>query len=178
MPQILLPLGTLAVNHPGLTAAVAANLCEAASVCLNRHHKSPVVFIVSDNNLDLDATVDWQIPTAQCLAAHANETKATEEGACACALAAVEIMHKQVAVRQAETRTGADYYLGKPDQLYDDLEACDRLEVSGVDQGNPNAVDGRLRQKIKQTQAGRSNLPAMAAVVGFAARLIKIQRAP
>jgi hypothetical protein len=57
----------------------------------------------------------------------------------------------------------------------DDLEGCLRLEVSGTDRGTASAVARRLREKIEQTMVGKSNLPAMAGVVGFYAQLIMLQ---
>jgi hypothetical protein len=89
----------------------------------------------------------------------------------------VEISYGLVAIHQAETLTGADYYLGRPGSRVDDLEDSRRLEVSGVDKGNEVAVDYRLRQKLRQTLAGRSNLPSLAGVVGFKTKLIKLQNA-
>jgi hypothetical protein len=74
-----------------------------------------------------------------------------------------------VAVRRAETRTGADYYLGAPGAVMDDLEASARLEVSGTDYGGESVIKGLLRQKLEQASKGRSNLPAIASVVGFRA---------
>ena len=72
-----------------------------------------------------------------------------------------------VAVGRAETRTGADYYLGPADQTVEDYETAFRLEVSGVDNCNPSLIQTRLKQKLAQASKGESNLPAIAAVVGF-----------
>ena len=177
MAQLALPIAELETRHPGLTRAVASTFYEAACVCLERHHNSPVTFSVFSGGAFIDALVEWAIPDARCKAAHANEIKATEEGAYACALAAVEITQGLIAIHQAETRSGADYYLGEPGNSVYDLEGSRRLEVSGVDHGNASAVDSRLRQKIDQALAGRSNLPALAGVVGFGAKLIKLQKA-
>ena len=55
-----------------------------------------------------------------------------------------------------------------------DLEDCLRLEVSGVDRGPEQTVRQRLNAKLRQAAAGDSNLPALAGVVGFKARLIAI----
>jgi hypothetical protein len=79
-----------------------------------------------------------------------------------------------VAVRRAETLTGADYYVAPVGADINDMETCLRMEVSGVDAGNAPEVRARLRQKLRQTEKGRSNLPALAAVVGFRERLIAI----
>ena len=70
--------------------------------------------------------------------------------------------------------TGADYYIAPKGTALDDLEDCLRLEVSGVDRGPESAIDRRLRTKLAQAAAGNSNLPALAGVVGFRARLILV----
>jgi hypothetical protein len=101
--------------------------------------------------------------------AWANNDDTTRDGAYGLALAAVEITRGLVAVSRAETRTGADYYLGTPDAVLDDLEASIRLEVSGTDEGGESVINSRLRQKLEQASKGCSNLPAMALVVGFKA---------
>ena len=81
-----------------------------------------------------------------------------------------------MAVRRAETKTGADYYIGPVGTQVEDLEDCLRLEVSGVNRGQPAAVTRRLDQKLRQALAGTSNLPALAGVVGFEARVICLSR--
>ena len=53
-----------------------------------------------------------------------------------------------------------------------DLEGCLRLEISGTSSLDRGRVNSRLQQKLKQLSVGRSNLPALAAVVGFGARII------
>ena len=78
-------------------------------------------------------------------------------------------MRGLVAVRRAETRTGADYYVGEPEAGLEDLEASFRLEISGTDEGNESCIISRLREKLTQASKGNSNLPAIASVVGFAA---------
>ena len=77
-------------------------------------------------------------------------------------------------MRRAETRTGADYYVAPHGASADDLEDCLRLEVSGVDRGPESVVRKRLNDKLRQAAAGNSNLPALAGVVGFKARLIAV----
>lgn len=99
--------------------------------------------------------------------AWANTTDTTEIGAYGVAIAAVEVIDGLVAVARAETRTGADYYLGPPNETREDLEKTLRLEVSGIDQSNPAALRTRLAQKVRQCQKGESVLPAIAVVVGF-----------
>jgi len=172
MPSRILPIQDMAERHSGLTPAIAGYLTEAASVCLARHHASPVEFDISDSVEVMIAIAHWVAPDRRTINAHANEIDATEIGACACVLAAVELTHEFVAVRRAETQTGADYYIAPIGEDPDDLEGCYRLEVSGVDRGNRNSEKSRLREKIQQTKSGSCNLPAFAGVVGFNERLI------
>ena len=91
-------------------------------------------------------------------------------------LAAVEALEGLVAVKRAHTLTGADYYIAPVGSNPDDLEDCVRLEVSGVSAGNKAVVESRLRSKLQQAAKGASNLPALAAVVGFKEQLIALAR--
>jgi hypothetical protein len=122
-----------------------------------------------------ETLVNWQKADERTIGAWANESDATRDGAYAIALAAVEISANMVAIRRAQTLSGADYYIGDPHRATDDLEDCLRLEVSGVDKGGDAVIKYRLTSKIKQAAAGRSNVPAMACVVGFRERKIVMQ---
>ena len=171
-----LPIHDMAERHPGLTEALAGALTVAATVCLDRHHQPPTEFDVDSRHVRSAAVVKWQQASQHVQKAWANETDTTEWGACACVLAAVELADGLVAVGRAETRTGADYYIA-PSGASADIEHfddCWRLGVSGVDRGPESAVNQRLGEKLTQAWAGDSDLPAMAGVVGFKAKLIKL----
>lgn len=171
-----LRLEALHERHPGLTASLGGTFLEAASVCLSRHHDSPVDMNVMCNGGASTQLVEFPTPDARVLNAWANDIDTTESGAYGVSLAAVEIGENLVAVRRAETLTGADWYVAPIGTEPGDLENCFRLEVSGIDAGGQSVVDARLRQKIEQTRRGASNLPAIASVVGFKERAIAIQR--
>jgi hypothetical protein len=47
-----------------------------------------------------------------------------------------------------------------------------------LDGGNSDAVASRLRAKIRQAQRGDSNLPAVAGVIGFSAKLLMVSDVP
>lgn len=157
----------LSDRHYGLTKATADGLTEAACVCLDRHHTSSVNFQLTDNQVQSEVTVSWEKASPRTQGAWNNAIDATESGACALALAAIDHSRGLVAIKRAETLTGADYYIDKDDRSTDDLENALRLEVSGTDRGNESDVKGRLKAKISQAAAGRSSLPAVACVVGF-----------
>jgi hypothetical protein len=149
---------------------------EAASVCLARHHNTPANINVSSGSKNSKHQVWFLTPDQRMLNAWANDIDTTEFGAYGVALAAVETTEGLVAMRRAETLTGADWYVVPIGEAVEDLEACHRLEVSGVNAGGLTDVEARLRQKLEQTRRGRSNLPAIAAVVGFKEKLVLIRR--
>ena len=115
-------------RHYALTPHIAGSYREAVSVCFNRHHSSPIEVALSDNGKSRVAELAWLAPDARTSGAWANEIDATEAGAYACVIAAVELMRNFYAVRRCETGTGADYYIGPQGSGQNDLEECLRLE--------------------------------------------------
>ena len=120
-------------SAPGADATDCNKYLEAARVCLDCHHTPPTEFVVQNGTEAVGVLVEWEATDERSRGAWANHSDTTEAGAYACALAAVEVTGGLVAIRRAETGTGADYYIGPPDQPLDDLEGCLRLEVSGTD---------------------------------------------
>ena len=177
-----LPIHHMHERHLGLTQAAADALMEAACVCLDRHQIPPSLFEIHEDAQDtVPSQVNWTPANARQRAAWNNRNDATEQGACLCAIAAVELTRNLLAVSRAETLTGADYYLSPDERLPiepDDLENCIRLEVSGADRVQEGSLRSRLRRKHMQLIAGRSNLPGIVAVVGFEAEIILILGVP
>lgn len=171
-----LRLESLHERHIGLTPSLAGTFFEAASVCLDRHHTSPVEVEIARNGGTTTRLADFQKPDARVLNAWANDIDTTENGAYGVCLAVVEVEEQLVAVRRAEKLTGADWYVAPIGTQPGDLEHCLRLEVSGVDSGDRSTVAARLRQKVDQARRGASNLPAIASVVGFKQRAVAIQK--
>jgi hypothetical protein len=121
------------------------------------------------------ALVSWEVSDDRTRGALANRDDATRDGAYGCIIASVELSEGLYAVKRAETKTGADYYVAPAGKTIDDLEDCWRLEVSGLDKGNDAAVARRLREKVQQTKDGASNLPAIAGVIGFEILRVRIE---
>lgn len=178
IPSRRLKLDGMHERHRALTEAIASAYEEAASVCLSRHHLSPIAISTSDNGSNSQAEISWEPPDSRTLAAWANTVDTTEAGAYGCVVAGVEQLRGLFAVRRAETGTGADYYVGPQGSGEDDLEGCLRLEVSGVDGGSVDVVISRVRAKSRQAQHGNSNLPALAGVIGFSAKLLMVCDVP
>ena len=155
-----------APRHPGVSAAVCESFTEAAEVCLARHHAPPQTSLqVACTGKESLKSLKWGAPDQTAQRSWRNRDDATRDGAYIVALAVVEYELGMVALSRADTRTGADYYIGSPESF--DLEDAFRLEVSGLDEGG--LADMRRRLKIKEDQASRGNsfLPAYASVVGF-----------
>lgn len=171
-----LRIDSLHERHTGLTPSLSGTFFETASVCLSRHHDSPVDMQVVCNGVTSTQSLEFPKPDARVLNAWANDVDTTESGAYGVSLAAVEAEEKLVAIRRAETLTGADWYVAPIGTTTADLENCFRLEVSGIDAGGRSVVEARLRQKIEQTRRGASNLPAIASVVGFREKTVVIQK--
>lgn len=170
----LLPLEGLAQRHHGLTPEVATYYHQAARVCLDRHHTAPTEFRIEDERGVMSVEVSWSSTDDRERDAHANRDDATRDGGYLCVLAATEIRDGLYAMRRVQVGGRADYYIAPAGSPRDDLEAFQRLEVSGVDAGDRSAVVSRLTTKVAQvTSAG--NLPAMAGVVGFAASVIMLR---
>jgi hypothetical protein len=174
MARESLVLQNLAERHPGLTPEVAGFYCQAASVCLSRHHMPPTEITILWREAEGTRAVDWVVPDSRTVRAWANDIDATEMGAYGILLAVVEVERGLVAIARAETLTGADHYVGPAGWNGGDLEDSFRLEVSGTDRGNIGAVTQRLKAKIDQAAKGRSDLPAIAAVVGFKERIVAV----
>ena len=143
--------------------------CVLIDTTFRRH-----IFKIHKSDQSKEVIVRWTPTDKRTRGAWANENDATRDGAYACVLAAVELLCGLTAIRRSETETGADYYIAEPNAAVDDLESYIRLEVSGVDRGNASRVASRLRQKLDQARSGKSDLPAMAGVVGYRARLIRL----
>jgi hypothetical protein len=143
-------------------------------VCLARHHAPPTTpfRLLRGNGQQLRA-LHWSEPSETAQLAFNNRDDATRDGAYILAIAAVECELGLVALMRAETRTGADYYVGSPGAQ--DIESAYRLEISGTDLGTPFDLRRRLAEKIDQVRAGQSHLPAFASVVGFRQAAILIQ---
>lgn len=162
-------LAALHLRHPGLYEPLCQAYADAAAICLSECHTSPVEMGIRCGDTACIRELAWNEPSQKALASWRNQDEATEQGACSIALATVEAELGMVGLSRAETRTGADFYIAMPGQ---GLEQSRRLEVSGTRSSVARDLQVRLRQKIQQARRGRSNLPALACVVGFRVRAI------
>ena len=174
MTTPVLPLKDLHKRHPGLTPSISQSFFEAASVCLERHHSSPTNFTIEQATASTETDVLWEPVGNRVRAAHANSIDATEAGAYGMCLAAIEQTAGLVAIQRAETMSGADYYVAPIGSEIDDLEVAQRFEISGVDRGQRQVCDSRLKAKVRQTEKPKHSIPAIAAVTGFQQQVVLI----
>ena len=184
-PSAPFPLiDTLHRMHKGVTEALSASYVEAAAVCLNDAGDPPAHLTVqADGKAHERYLASWPTPTDRIRRSWNNLEDATRDGAYGVALAASECCLGYVAVRRAETKTGADYYLSsmagsvEADDADLDLEGTLRLEVSGMLRCQTEAaLARRVRQKQRQTERGTSSLPAIVGVVAFDLRRIVLRQ--
>lgn len=165
--NLLPPLRSIrSPRHIGVSQSVCDSFSEAAEVCLARHHDPPLTAIrmVCGGN-ESDGLLNWAAPSDVAKRSWRNRDDATRDGAYIISLAVVEHLLGLVALSRADTRSGADYYVGRPDQQ--DLEDAFRLEISGSDTGSMPEIRRRLKNKEDQVVRGNGSLPAYASVVGF-----------
>lgn len=130
---------------PGLTAAKAAALCEAATVCLDdQGHESGVRLDVHGSTATAYALVHHEPDDSQ-RRTYADDEEATEEGATAIAVAVVLDITEYLVVERAAKGGGFDYWLGSE---IGDFQA--RLEMSGIRHGSVQEIRGRLRRKQRR----------------------------
>jgi hypothetical protein len=165
-------LERLHLRHYGLSPFVNRSYAEAARVTLSRHHDSPIEVSIRNGTTERVRCLSWKVVGDRERMAWKNEDDATRDGAYAISIAAVEEEYGLFAISRAETRTGADYYVGQ--RGVSDLEYAYRLEVSGTSEGDASTIRTRLQQKIAQARAGESNLPALASVVGYRQKCIAL----
>lgn len=147
----------------------------ALQVALARHHAPPTtVFQVTDGDRVRRWSAMWTLPSPLERNGQRNADDCTRDAAYLMAVAAVEAERDMVVHSRTDTLTGADIQLVPAEPCIDMFERSVRLEVSGQDRGTPATLRSRLREKMEQARAGKSDLPAVAAVVGFQVAMVLV----
>ncbi|TAE03974.1 MAG: hypothetical protein EAZ97_00770 [Bacteroidetes bacterium] len=158
-----------------LSKARCESFAEAASVCLaNCEHQAPVLLTV-EGDLQAQFELEWQEITDEINNSNQNKQRTVEEGAYCVAMLVVEELTELRAFRQADSKTGVDYFLRKTQKGNEEYYAEIRMEVSGILKGTPAQIEQRMKEKIEQSkQSDYMNIPALIVVVEFSRPLIKI----
>jgi hypothetical protein len=149
-------------DAPGLTAAQAKELVEAASVCLESNgHGETVPMQVDQRKLTIcptceERTVTRLAVTDQMRNGHNQAQRATENGACGVTLAYLASADYEVK-QQAQIGPGFDYHVGKIGSSVDPRNfgaGLIRLEISGIRTAGPGDIAARVSAKLNQTKQG------------------------
>lgn len=151
-------------SPPGITPAMGQYTAEAAAVLLEHNgHKTGVGMAVAASRTS-QFSVTWPALHANAKRTHNDLPEAAEQGAYGIAFLLVEELTDLKVIERSAKKTGIDYWLGKGQEPL--FQAAARLEVSAIID-DADALEGRLKAKMKQTDASRGKLPAYVAVVEF-----------
>ena len=170
----LTPLETLFERHKGFYIHICQAYADAAGVCFSRHHIAPVDLRIVNHKETYSREIGWEKPDEQTLRSWANKDDATRDAAYSVSLSIIEAKFGLLALSRADTKTGADYYVGYAGDT--DLENAFRLEVSGTDKGDSSKIRSRLREKVDQLRKGNSSKPGIAVVIGFQEKCANIEK--
>lgn len=106
----------------------------------------------------------WPALHADARRNHNDLPAAAEIGAVGIAILLVEELTELRIVERSAKGSGIDYWLGDGKEFM--FQKTARLEVSGIID-NPDALESRVKAKLRQTDASAGKLPAFVAVVEF-----------
>ena len=167
IPTYNLMLNTLEEGCPGISEAWGKFLCEASTLCFESQSHPRGIELKVHGSSNCSFKVHWEndIPD-QARNAWDDKQELTEYGACGVAVLLILRLTDFTVIRRARKGTGVDYWLAhkNTDKLFQDAA---RLEVSGIMNGDANAIKARVNRKRKQTQLSDGVLPAFIVVVEF-----------
>lgn len=73
MTKPSLPIHDLCDRHPGVTPGPSGSYVEAVRVCLDRHHVSPVDFVIERRSSSVEVIAEWEPADERIMRAWANE---------------------------------------------------------------------------------------------------------
>ena len=138
------------------------------------HASGVILHVVQSDADDCDFSLVWELEaTDQLRKAHADSVESVEDSAKALSFLLVRELTPYTAVEQAQRGTTVDYFLSEKDRT-DDLifNNTARLEVSGINAGDMQQVDARVKDKLDRLRD--DSLPAYIVVVEHKAPLAKM----
>lgn len=161
-------LAKLEEGTPGITEAWGKFLTEASTVCFECQQHTTGVEMTVQGLTPTKFKIHWEHSiTEQVRNAWEDMQEATEYGACGVAVLLILELTEYTVIQRSVKGTGVDYWLGFKDATLPFQNAA-RLEVSGIMNGDANAIKSRVKKKINQTKVTDSgNLPAYIVVVEF-----------
>jgi hypothetical protein len=133
-----------------------------------------ILHVIQGDTADYDFSLIWELETTEQLRkAHADSVESVEDSAKALSFLLVRELTPYTAVEQAQRGTTVDYFLSEKSRD-DDLifNNTARLEVSGINAGDMQQVDARVKDKLDRLRD--DHLPAYIVVVEHKAPLAKM----
>jgi hypothetical protein len=174
-PPVALTLEDLSEDFPHIPPECGTVLVQSAVLCLEgQGHKSGALLTVQgafNTTFRLLRSMD----VTEAMRRYWNDPDETaEQGAYALALLMLRSLAGLTVLERSRKGTGFDWWLAAQDNLF---QAAARLEVSGIMRGSARRVNGRLKERIAQTQrSDPSGLTAYVAVVEFGGPKAKVVR--
>ena len=151
-------------SPPGITPEMGAFAAQAAAVLLEHNeHQSGVNMEVIEQRTN-QYKVLWPKLHKNARRTHNDLPEAAEQGAYGIAFLLAEEFTQFKVIERSRKGTGFDYWLGTGDQH--PFQQAARMEVSAIID-DVDAVDARVKAKMRQTDASKGRLPAFVAVVEF-----------
>ena len=173
MPSPILFLSQLSTSCPALTPAAGLSIAEAASVCLAEQGHPRIFDLMVNSEKEQTYQVERLEVTPQMRRCYNDDAEATEFGACAIAILAVQEMTNLAVIERSRKSTGFDYWLGTSEPLPFQRKA--RLEVSGIRMGNKSMIEVRIGQKVRQVERYPNALPIYIVVVEFSQPIAQVR---
>jgi hypothetical protein len=170
-----LTLEDLSVNFPHIPPECGTVLVQSAVLCLEgQGHKSGALLTVR-GSFNTAFRLLWSMDVTEAMRRYWNDPDETaEQGAYGLALLMLRSLTRLTVLERSRKGTGFDWWLASEDNLF---QAAARLEVSGIMRGSARRVNGRLKERMAQTErSDPSRLTAYVAVVEFGGPMAKVVR--
>ncbi len=170
-----LRLEDLLEDFPHIPPECGAVLVQSAVLCLEgQGHKNGALLTVQ-GSFNTMFRLRWSMDVTEAMRRYWNDPNDTvEQGAYAVALLMLRSLAHLTVLERSRKGTGFDWWLAPEDNLF---QGTTRLEVSGIMRGTAARVNGRLKERVAQTErSDPSGLTAYVAVVEFGRPMVKVVR--
>lgn len=168
-----LTLEELSGGFPHIPSECGAALVQSAVLCLEgQGHRNGVLLTVG-GSFNTVFRILWTMDVTEAMRRYWNDPdEAAEQGAYALSLLMLRELAGLTVLERSRKGTGFDWWLASEDNLF---QAAARLEVSGIMRGSVKRINGRLKERMAQTErSDPSGLTAFIAVVEFGRPMAKV----
>lgn len=168
-----LTLEDLSDDFPHIPPECGTVLVQSAVLCLEGHGHTSGVLLTVQGSFQTAFRLQWSMDVTEAMRRYWNDPdEAAEQGAYALALLMLRALAGLTVLERSRKGTGFDWWLASDDNLF---QATARLEVSGIMRGSTRRINGRLKERIAQTErSDPSGLIAYIAVVDFGRPTAKV----